>query len=650
MNTPKQDRLTFFQDLYQKTKTKRGEADAAFERQMKQYRGDKEIDGSTVNASFVRNITYEIIESQVETNIPPPKVTPARQIWSHIRCAQNVEKLLKKVRDKLPFEELNDLDERNTYIFGGSVWLVEWDNGISTPVSVGDVKVSVISPRDFFPQPGIYRTEDMEYAFIRYAASRDSLVRTYDIDRAEAEDAAAETDTLSAIEAEDDCVTVVCCFYRAEDGTVCKYAWSGELELEDITDYYSRKNRVCRRCGRKEKLCTCEKPKIELETETEEVVEDEITTSDGRIIPKYRPKRKENGEYDTFIEKQLDMSGLAEDGQPRIKEAVMYRTEQNKIPYYVPKSLPFVVRRNVSAEGNLFGQSDCDTLREIQQAVNKIESRIQQKLLRAGITPVLPEDASVAMNNRIFGDVIKLRPGESASDYGVIDNTPDISQDIAEAERLYQQAKRLVGITDAYVGQASGASESGEAVKTRANLSAGRLASKRLMKNAAYAQLDRIIFELYLAYADEMRPVGVFDELTGEPEEAHFNRYDFVELNPFDDAPYYDDDYLFSTDEADLDSDRRSLWQMAGQNYAAGVFGDPAGDEARLLYWLELQRNHYPGAARCVKIIRDRLQAQKAQQQAAMQMQREALQAQLPAIENEGGAEDAQRLRSTAVQ
>lgn len=639
MNTPKQDRLTFFQDLYQKTKTKRGDADAAFERQMKQYRGDKEIDGSTVNASFVRNITYEIIESQVETNIPPPKVTPTRQIWSHIRCAQKVEKLLKKVRDKLPFEELNDLDERNTYIFGGSVWLVEWDNGITTPVSVGDVKVSVISPRDFFPQPGIYRTEDMEYAFIRYAASRDNLVRTYDVDREEAEDAAAETDTLSAIEAEDDCVTVVCCFYRAEDGTVCKYAWSGELELEDIRDYYSRKNRVCRICGRKEKLCTCEKPKIELETETEEVVENEITTSDGRTIPKYRPKRKENGEYDTFIEKQLDTAGLAEDGQPRIIEAVMYRTEQNKIPYYVPKSLPFVVRRNVSAEGSLFGQSDCDTLREIQQAVNKIESRIQQKLLRAGITPVLPEDASVAMNNRIFGDVIKLRPGESASDYGVIDNTPDISQDIAEAERLYQQAKRLVGITDAYVGQASGASESGEAVKTRANLSAGRLASKRLMKNAAYARLDRIIFELYLAYADEMRPVGVFDELTGEPEEAHFNRYDFVELDPFDDAPYYDDDYLFSTDEADLDSDRRSLWQMAGQNYAAGVFGDPAGDEARLLYWLELQRNHYPGAARCVKIIRDRLQAQKAQQQA-----------QLPAIENEGVEEDAQRLRSTAVQ
>lgn len=609
MNTPKQDRLPFFQDLYQQTKTKRADADAAFVRQMKQYKGDKEIDGSTEAASFVRNITYEIIESQVETSIPPPKVTPARQIWSHIRCAQNVEKLLKKVRDKLPFEELNDLDERYTYIFGGSVWLVEWDNSIITPVSVGDVKVSVISPRDFFPQPGIYRVEDMEYAFIRYAASRDKLVRGYDINREDAEDAAAETDTLSAAEAEDDCITVVCCFYRAEDGTVCKYAWSGELELEDIRDYYSRKNRVCRTCGRKEKLCACEKPKIELETEAEEVVEQEITTSDGRTIPKYRPKRKENGDYDTFTKKSLD-TVLAEDGQPRIKEEVMYRTERNKIPYYVPKSLPFVVRRNVSAEGSLFGQSDCDTLREIQQAVNKIESRIQQKLLRSGVTPIVPEDATVTTNNSVFGNVLKLRPGESAADYGTIDTTPNISQDVAEAERLYQQAKRLVGITDAYVGQASGASESGEAVKTRANLSAGRLASKRLMKNAAYAQLDRVIFELYLAYADEPRPVGAFDELTGEPEEAHFNRYDFVELNPFDDAPYYDDDYLFSTDEADLDSDRRSLWQMAGQNYAAGVFGDPAGDEARLLYWLELQRNHYPGAARCVEIIRNRLQKQ----------------------------------------
>lgn len=243
-----------------------------------------------------------------------------------------------------------------------------------------------------------------------------------------------------------------------------------------------------------------------------------------------------------------------------------------------------------------------------------------QKLMRANVTPVVPEDAQVTMTNQVFGQVIKLRPGESASDYGTIDTTPDISRDLAEAERLYQQGKRLLGITDAYVGQASGASESGEAVKTRANLSAGRLASKRLMKNAAYAQLDRIIFELYLAYADEPRPVGGIDELTGDPEDADFSRYDFVELDPFDDRPYYDDDYLFSTDEADYEGDRRSMWQLASTNYTGGMYGDPATDEARLLYWLELQRNHYPGAARGVQIIRDRITAAREEQKKAQQM------------------------------
>ena len=74
---------------------------------MKQYRGSADIDGSTQKALTVRNITYEMIESQVSSHIPPPKVDPTAYSEKKVRLAQSVERLLSAVRDKLPYEQMN---------------------------------------------------------------------------------------------------------------------------------------------------------------------------------------------------------------------------------------------------------------------------------------------------------------------------------------------------------------------------------------------------------------------------------------------------------------------------------------------------------------------------------------------------------------
>ena len=126
MKTDKSEkRLAFFDSLYQKAKDNQTEIYERFDINEEQYRGSDKIDNSFERASAVRNITYEIIESQVSSEIPAPCVSPVRYSEKTERNAKSIERLLMQVRDALPFEEMNDMDERYTYILGGSVWLVE---------------------------------------------------------------------------------------------------------------------------------------------------------------------------------------------------------------------------------------------------------------------------------------------------------------------------------------------------------------------------------------------------------------------------------------------------------------------------------------------------------------------------------------------
>ena len=95
---------------------------------MEQYLGSDSIDGSPERAGVVRNITYELIESEINADIPVPKVDTSCYSAEREQNARAIERLSSAVRSRLPFEELNDRDERYTYIYGGSVFYVEWDS------------------------------------------------------------------------------------------------------------------------------------------------------------------------------------------------------------------------------------------------------------------------------------------------------------------------------------------------------------------------------------------------------------------------------------------------------------------------------------------------------------------------------------------
>ena len=170
-------RLEFFQDLYQEARSFADDILESMERNIKQYKGSDEIDGSDDRAKIVRNVTYELVESQITGYIPVAKVAP--RMWSdkNERCAKSIETLLMSKRNDLPFEKMNDIDERYNPIYGGSVWLVEWDDGIVTHNTVGDVSVQCLSPIHFTGQPHLFDVTEMEYCFVQFDTTKEDIER-----------------------------------------------------------------------------------------------------------------------------------------------------------------------------------------------------------------------------------------------------------------------------------------------------------------------------------------------------------------------------------------------------------------------------------------------------------------------------------------
>lgn len=552
-------RLERFKELYQGALLAAEANRDRLTRHMEQYLGSDEIDGSSERASVVRNITYEVIESEINADIPVPKVDTSCYSSERDQNARAIERLSSALRSRLPFEELNDRDERYTYIYGGSVFYVEWDSTQSDSAGEGSVRVHLLSPLDFIPQPAASSVEDMEYCFLHFTTTRGELVSKYnakedELHLAECEYLADTCDSLG------DAVAVIVAFYKDECGQVGKFVFSGDLALLDMPNYYKRKSPVCRKCGKEAGLCECENPDltyIDLETET-------VTLGDGRT---------------------------------------------SEIPYYVPKCFPIVVRKNTISDATLYGGSDCERIRPQQQAINKVESRILQKLLRSGVTPIMPEGTAITLSNAIFGQIIKTRPGESIDSYGKIDTTPDISQDIEEADRLYDQAKRVLGISDALQGLDAATSESGYARQLKISRASSRLETKKRMKYLAYCKLYEIIFKHYLAFADEPRRFA-FRDTFGRIHFSEFNRYDFIEQDKNGNY-YYDDAYLFAVDNnANAQYEIEALWEINLTNLERGTLGDKNDPMTLMRYWQLQDKAHFPYARENVEYFQDILNRQ----------------------------------------
>ena len=551
------DKLRFFDNLYEQAREYRLDLAEELEHYRFQYKNGYSGKYGGAPYKIVRNITYELVESQINTDIPVPSVDPApggdkkRQ-----KNAQTVKTLLSSLIKEQPFSRINDMDERYTYIYGGSVWVVEWDENKRKAGCRGDVCVFNRSPVDFIGQPGIYEITDMEYCFLEYDTTLDELERKYGISD-------AEKDRLLCSDDGSDTVRVRLCYYMNEEGRVSRFIWSKDRILSDIDDYYSRKRLLCPVCSGEYGRCSCSSGSSPvISSENFEIIEKDMTLSDGRVIK-----------------------------------------AGTKVPYYTPSRFPVLIRKNTSAEKTLLGQSDCSFIEAQQEEINKILSRVHEKMIMSGVYPYKPDDCRFRYDNSIGGKVLDLRTQDKPDSFGVLDTTPDISRDLVYVESIYKDAKKTLGISDAFVGDDEDNAKSGVARQIQVAQSEGRLVSKKIMKDSLYSELYRLIFEMYLAYADERRPVSDTDAF-GKIIPGSFSRYDFLEYDDENGSYYYDDAYLFSADTDIPSSDLKSvLWSINLENYRSGGFGEPSDPMTLARYWCAQKRCGYPGAEANMKFF-----------------------------------------------
>lgn len=636
----KEDRLEYWQGLLkhneamyegQLDKMDRREAIYKGIREMRPLNGAMRLRG--LQTPHVRNIAAELIEAQVDSNLPTPKVTPRRKEDEHL--AEIIENMLRDEMDRLPFEMLNDMAGRTVPIQGGTLYLTEWDNTLGSQTTVGELTISGTHPKQVIPQDGVYSDiEDMDYIFLKLPQTKGYIKRRYgkDVeDEGEAEPGIRGTEESAA----SDMVTQNIVYFRNDEGGIGLYTWVNDTELEYLEDYQARRLRVCTKCGEKEP--------------PEDVTASEVPTLDGQWAPDEEPKERDKAvcpycgndkwemadeEFEEIWEPIERRDGkvipgavtvqvehpaeIDEDGN-ELPAWLEMQSQPTKIPYYKPKIYPIVLQKNVSVHGAFLGDSDIDKIEDQQLTINRLEKKIIDKLTQGGSYITLPVDATVKTDGE---DMRIIRPKNQA-DKAMIDVynlQAEIAQDMAYLEQVYQEARQAVGITDSFQGRKDTTATSGKAKEFAAAQTAGRLESKRMMREAAYARLFEVMFKFKLAYADEPRPVTIRDE-NGDVMFEEFNRYDFLEV---DDAGQYwwNDQFLFSCDtSAPLASNREAMWQETRMNLQTGAFGDPTNPQALILFWARMEQLHYPGAGQTKKALEGQLQAQQEQQQAMAQMQ-----------------------------
>ena len=526
---------------------------------------DLRRDGSRRETAHLRNIVAENIESEVSSVIPQPKVT-ARKKEDEGR-AKLLEDMLRNELDRLPMEELNDLLERMIPIQGGAFWLVEWDNASRTHSTVGDVAVSVLHPRQVIPQDGVFgRVEDMDAIALKLPQTRESIRRMYGRDvsdegETDPEIRGSERDTGPA----EDMVTQYVVYYRGAGGGIGKISWVGDTVLEDLEDYASRRVLRCTECGRTETdpkapSCPACGSKLTSRTVEQEEVDHPVATAAGNRIP-------------------------GEEGAPV------------RLPYYRPNLFPVFLQRNVSLFGRLLGESDVDKIEDQQNTVSRLETKIIDRLIKAGTRVTLPDRADLRTDPEDAERWYIGSPADKAM-IGLYDFSGNLQYEMAYLNQVYEEARQILGITDSFQGRRDTTAQSGVAKQFAAAQTAGRLESRRVLKEAAYAELFKRIVQLKVAYADEPRPIVAEDD-RGDAKYEEFDRYDFYERDAA--GTWHcildDDRFLFSCDTAaPLAGDRQRMWQEAGEMFRAGAFGPPGDLRTLLLYWTKLELLHYPGA------------------------------------------------------
>lgn len=639
---PSADLLLLWQNRFSEAKSDYENELQKMDRREQRYRGEPVIydpNGKALKkkATHVRNVVMENIETEIDSNIPQPKVTALHPEDEDL--AKLIEDLIRNELDRLPTERLNDEAERICPIQGGAGFLLDWDNRLGGHDTIGDVALRLQHPKRIIPQSGVYQVEEMDWFFLQTPQTKLSIKRRFGVDLAEAMETETEVKTLNGTSSPD-MVTMDTAYYRNKSGGIGRYSWvdGTDIELESLEDYQERRVFTCKKCGAVGDGVKCrECGGISFAENAEDVLTltDDVTRSDGTVIPALSQKRDEYGQpvfetvgtptmvqpMDTGAVLLQQPGGYAPVGVMQYsQEPVM---EPTQIPYYKPNLYPLVLRKNVSLFGQFLGASDVDAIESQQNTINKLSTKIGKKILGSGSFTTKPKGAKLEITDE-DNMVMNVNGPSDLEAIKTFSTQADVSSDLNYQNAVYEESRQELGVTDSLQGRKDATATSKIAKEFSASQAAGRMESKKVMKQAAFADLFELMFKLILAYADEPRAVLSYNE-QGQKEYLTFNKWDFLRQDAAG-VWYWNDAFLFSCDSsAPLASNREAMWQEARMNLETGAYGDKTAPETLVLFWSVMKELHYPLAAKALDMAQKLVEQKEAAAAQAAAMQQELL-------------------------
>ena len=507
----------------------------------------------------LRKLIYELIESQVDNSIPMPRIKPRRR--TDLPVCDITEEYLKFEIDRMLTEQENDKSERATYIDGTSWYKICWDSLDNTYERSGDLRVEVLLADQVVPEPAVTDYRLMNYIF---ECQQMSLSRIYDL----------YGRLIIPLETGNSTTEVISYYYKNKNGVIGRfmYAPHSRQVISWDEDWQIRKVRTCTACG------------------TVNPIGDQCRVCGGTSF-RYKNATTEILEEDIMRFKNPYEEGESADPTD-VSSAEVFLPAGTEIPFYQVRQLPFVPRLAVSSLDSIYGLSQVAVLLEMQDSVNKILTKVEDKVLKSGAVITMPQTRKLNDLDESF-KIVGVKTAEEAAMVQGKQILADVSQDLAAAQLYYESARASSGVTQSYQGQTDKTATSGKAKEISALQSAGRLESLRIMKSAAFAGVYELMLKYLLAFSDETRKfVRILPN--GNKEEMLWNKYMFLDKDKYGNI-YYRDDFAYSTDPAaTLSNNRVQMWQETLQQFTMGTFGQPTDPRVLEIYWNILDTMQYP--------------------------------------------------------
>lgn len=487
---------------------------------------------ATANARQVVNITFQLIESQIDISVPMPNVEAIEGDDDNER-KKMIEGMLTYMAEGPDLERINSENERITKKNSMSVLKVMYNPSFKSHKFRGRVDTTNPHPINIIPQPNVYRVKDMDYLYhienrtVDYICGMDG-----EEFRDQLEDASAEYGYLeelsngTSVNSNNNMVSVVECWYKDKDRDVCYLKWANDVILKDEPKFYYPRD-----------------PQGKI-METEEVDVEQVDEETGQVS----------------------------------SQTVTVRRR-------IPKDFPFVIWYNIPREKKYYGKSDPEIISDQQEGIKKMLSIEEEKQVKG--TSKIFVRKGMGIPSKLDNAVSKIiEVDDPIGDVRVVDlKTPDNA--LKDLYGIYlQAAKDSLGVTEASQGRADGTTLSGRALDILAQNTAGRISVKIFEKQIAFTELYRLYYDFLLAFIDDARPYRI----AGKDNKPTFGYFDKSKLLKQDDAGewYYPEFDIKISVDSGLPKDKRFILDAANQGM--GKTMDP------IEYWMVLESIGFPNS------------------------------------------------------